>query len=273
MPETTGGRTLPRQARLSIRMALSGLVSMLVSIPISGLGTTLALTPAGAQGLAPVPTLKDCEQDDVASLAVRACTHFLAQGTLDSAERLRLLNLRGRSWLTEDDPESAAEDFTQALKIEPGNRQALTGRVRAYDLLEKFDLAVADWSALIAQSPKDDKLYRSRGASLLGAKKFAEAIADYDTSLALNPAGLDAYIGRALVYEAMTDRAMAMKQFDLGIAINPQYLPLFWERARMADRWGEKQMAINDYIMVLKINGQWANARKHLERLGVYSPY
>ena len=41
----------------------------------------------------------------------------------------------------------------------------------------------------------------------------------------------------------------------------------------MADRWGEKQLAIDNYITVLKINGHFANARKHLERLGVYSPY
>lgn len=228
---------------------------------------------ASAQGLTQPPTMKDCEQDNVASLAVRACTHFLALDTLEAAERSRLLILRGRSWLTEDDPESAADDYSQALKLTPGNPEALRGRVRAYDLLQKFDAAVEDWTALIALKPDDDKLYRSRGASRLGTKDYAAAIADYDKSLQINPAALDAYIGRALVYEAMGDKAKALKEFEQGIAIDAQYLPLFWERARMADRWGEKKMAIDDYIMVLKINGHWANARKHLERLGVYSPY
>lgn len=217
--------------------------------------------------------MKDCEQDDVASLAVRACTHFLTADTRPPAERLRVLNLRGKAWLTEDDPESAAEDFSNALKIEPGNTLALQGRVKAYDLQGQFGLAIEDWTSLIAQSPNDDKLYRSRGASELGAKNFSAALADYGKSLELNPKGLDAYIGRALVYEAMGDKDNALKEFDLGIAIDSNYLLLFWERARMADRWGEKQMAIENYITVLKINGQWANARKHLERLGVYSPY
>lgn len=228
---------------------------------------------ASAQGITHQPTMQDCEQDNVASFAVRACTHFLIQDGLDPKERVRLLNLRGRSWLTEDDPDSAAADFSEALALDPNNADALKGRVRAYDLLQKYDLAVADWTALITQSPSDDKLYRSRGASQLGAKNYSEAIADYDKSLQLNPSGLDAFIGRALVYEAMGNKEKALKEFELGIAINPQYLMLFWERARMADRWGEKQMAINDYITVLRINGQWANARKHLERLGVYSPY
>lgn len=256
--------------RQTIFRLLSRLVPAIAGIALAPLVFVMAVQ---AQGVTQPPTLNDCEQDNVASLSVRACTHFLGLEELSSAERVRILNLRGRSWLTEDDPESAAEDFTQALKLDPSNAQALSGRVRAYDRLEKFDLAVADWTVLIAQSPNDDSLYRSRGASLLGAKKYAEAIADYGTSLELKPAALDAYIGRALVYDAMGDRQKAMKEFDLGIAINPQYLLLFWERARMADRWGEKQMAIKDYITVLKINGHWANARKHLERLGVYSPY
>lgn len=237
------------------------------------LGLIAITLPASAQGLTQPPTLADCEQDNVASLSVRACTHFLSMDHVEAAERVRLLLLRGRSWLTEDDPDSAADDFTQALKLQPGNPEALRGRVRAYDLLQKFDAAVADWTVLIAANPNDDKLYRSRGASRLGAKDYSEALADYERSLQINAGALDAYIGRALVYEAMGDKERALKEFDQGIAIDAKYLPLFWERARMADRWGEKQLAIDDYIMVLKINGQWANARKHLERLGVYSPY
>lgn len=228
---------------------------------------------ARAQGVTPIPTLADCEQDDVASLSVRACTYFLSYTDIEPKERLRILNLRGRSWLTEDDPESAAEDFTNALKIDPVNVDALKGRVKAYDLLHRYDQAIQDWTSLIALFPQDDKLLRQRGMSYLGARNYSLALADYNKSLQLNPKGLDAYIGRAQVYDAMGEREKALKEFEAGIAVDDKYLLLFWERARMVDRWGEKQMAINDYIAVLKINGHWANARKHLERLGVYSPY
>lgn len=231
------------------------------------------LPAVSAHGVTAAPALADCEQDNVASLSVRACTYFLSQAGIAPEERLRLLNLRGRSWLTEDDPESAAEDFSNALKIDPVNVEALRGRVKAYDLLQQYELAVQDWTALITLSPQEDKLYRQRGASYLGTRNYSLALADYNKSLALNPKGLDAYIGRAMVYDAMGDRGKALKEFEAGIAIDENYLLLFWERARMADRWGERQMAIDDYIAVLKINGHWANARKHLERLGVYSPH
>lgn len=217
--------------------------------------------------------MKDCEQDDVASFALRACSALLTGDTLDQATRGRVYTLRGKAWLTEDDPASAAEDFTQALKIDAGNLEALKGRVRAYDLVQNYDAAVADWTALIALNLEDSQLYRGRGASNRGAHRFPEAFADYDKSLELNPNGLDAYIGRALVYETMGERENALKEFDRANAVDPNYLMTYWERAQMADRWGLKELAITNYIKVLKINGHYANARKHLERLGVWSPY
>lgn len=246
----------------------AGLVAKL----IAGL-TVVALMPSAAIAQeAAEQRMKACEQDDVASLSIRACTILLAAGDLDTATRVKVHTLRARSWMTEDDPGEAAADYTQALKLDEGNEPALQGRVRAYDRLGKYDLAVADWTALIARNPKQDQLYRGRGASFRGAKLFGEALADFNRSLAMNPAGLDAYIGRAMVYEVMGDRAKALKEFDLAIAADPKYLPIFWERAQMADRWGEKETAIANYIAVLRMNSHFANARKHLERLGVWQP-
>ncbi|MGE0054139.1 MAG: tetratricopeptide repeat protein [Hyphomicrobium sp.] len=227
-------------------------------------------TPAQTK---PVDTLKECEQDDVASFSIRACTILLSSDALPQQDRARIHKLRGRSWLTEDDPGQAALDYSQALRFNPNDEEALRGRVRAYDRQERFDLAVGDWTALIQAHPKDDALYRSRGASYIGAKKYAEAMDDYNTSLRLNAKELSAYIGRARIHDALGERDKAMDEFQTAVSIDPNYLPAFWERARMADRWGEKEIAIENYITVLKINGQYAHARKYLERLGVWSPY
>lgn len=235
--------------------------------PSYGAGTAVAPKSTDAN------TVKECEQDNVASFSIRACTILLSSQALDATERVRIYKLRGRSWLTEDDPAQAAVDFSRALNLQPNDEAALRGRVKALDLQERYELAVEDWTALIAMHPKDDALYRGRGASHLGAKMFDKALADYDVSLQINPKGLDAYIGRAQVHEARGERDKAMQQFLDAIAIDPTYLPVFWERARMADRWGEREIAIENYIAVLKLNGHYANARKHLERLGVYSPY
>lgn len=262
----------PRRAR-DMRNALAIWLRSVCAAMLAVCAVLTGAAAVSAQSVTSTPTLADCEQDNVASLSVRACTYFLSYADIEPAERLRILNLRGKSWLTEDDPESAAEDFSNALKIDPADVEALKGRVKAYDLLQQYDLAVQDWTSLISMFPQDDKLLRQRGASYRGAGNHSLALADYNRSLELNPKGLDAYIGRAQVYDAMGERDKALKEFKAGIAIDEKYLLLFWERARMVDRWGERQMAINDYIAVLKINGHWANARKHLERLGVYSPY
>ena len=253
-----------------LKALLSVALLCVITVPSNAEPAAAATTPPAMKITDP---MADCVQDDVASKALRACTALLNAGNRSPEELGRIFTLRGKAWMTEDDPASAAEDFTQALKINNTNLDALKGRVRANDLLQNYEAAIADWTALIALDPKSDIFYRGRGASNRGAGHFAEAFADFDASLKINPAGLDAYIGRALVYETMGEREKAMTEFDRANEVDPNYLMVYWERAQMADRWGQKELAIKNYITVLKINGQYSNARKHLERLGVWSPY
>lgn len=216
--------------------------------------------------------MADCEQDNVASDAIRACTGLILNGHLDSAGKAHVYALRARSWLTEDDPAAAAADFSAVLALDPGNVPALTGRAGARTLQGKNDEAIADWTLLIAIEPANDAYYRKRGASYLAAGLQREALADYQKSLELNPRAIDAYIGRAFVYESLRQRDEALAEFEKAAAAEPNYLPIYWERAEMADRWGERDLAIKNYEIVLKINGIYAHARKALDRLGIHTP-
>ena len=90
--------------------------------------------------------------------------------------------------------------------------------------------------------------------------------------MAINPKGIEAYMGRAQVFHAMKDRDRANQEFEKGIAVNENYLPLHWARAEMAEEWGNSDLAIASYVKVLKINGVYEDARRRLQRLGVFTP-
>ncbi len=237
---------------------------------------------AGALLLAAVPALsaepevepetQACAQDDVASFAIRACTALITSAKFSTKDLGRIYTWRGKAWLTEDDPEAAAADYTRALEIDPLNVTALRDRALAYTMLGEHAKAVEDWSRLITDQPANDQYYRSRGSGRLAAGQHDEALADFDKSIELSPSAVDAYIGRASVFDALKQRGLAEKEFKKAIAISPQYLPLFWARAEMSERWGEQHLAIKDYTMVLKINGVYASARKALVRLGIQTP-
>jgi tetratricopeptide (TPR) repeat protein len=224
-------------------------------------------------------TLADCEQTDSAPRVVRACSLILNGQKLEPSERLRILILRGVGWSKEDEFQAATEDFSAAIEIDPANIAALEGRAKALSKLAEHSKSAADhgrsaddWSQLVALQPQNDKYYRLRGNQRLGAGQHQEALADFDKSLEINPQAIDAYIGRAHVYHALKDRQLADKEFKKGIEVNANYLPLHWARAEFAEAWGENKLAIDSYVEVLRINGVYEDARRRLQRLGVFTP-
>ncbi len=218
------------------------------------------------------PSLKDCEQTDSAPKVVRACSAILNTPDLSPHERTRILLLRGTGWTKEEEFAAAAEDFSGAIKLEPDNVTALEGRARALSKLGHHRDAADDWSRLITLQQQNDAYYRNRGMERSSAGLYPEALSDFDKALEINPKGVEAYMGRAQVFHVMKDRDRANKEFEKGIAVNENYLPLHWARAEMAEEWGNSELAIASYVKVLKINGVYEDARRRLQRLGVFTP-
>ena len=242
-----------------------------VAEPSSTYGTPEFATENGGDA-SQARTVADCEQTDSAPRVVRACTLILNGQKLTAAERLRILILRGVGWSKEDEFQAAAEDFSAALEIESTNVAALEGRAKARTKLGEHKNAASDWSELIDLHPRNDTYYRLRGNEYRAAGQHPEALTDFDKSLEINPQAIDAYIGRAHVYHALKDRLLADKEFKKGIEVNANYLPLHWARAEFAEAWGEDKLAIESYVAVLRINGVYEDARRRLQRLGVFTP-
>ena len=232
----------------------------------------LGLMLTASPGASFADTMRDCEQDDVASTALRACTMLLGNGGLDPKERGRIYTLRGVAWMTEDDPSAAAEDFSHAIELEDTNVRAIRGRARAHTQIGSYNLAAADWSRLIALKPDNEEFYRNRGAAHLADRKTDLAFADYAKALELNPKSPEAHIGRALVHDFLGDRRSALEEFTTALEIDPGYIPAHWAKAQAAERWGDKALAIQSYSTLLKYNGVFAHARKALVRLGIETP-
>ena len=240
----------------------------LTTVCIASIVSLVVTAAAQAQ----TSVMKNCEQTDSAPLVVRACSAILNMPDLSPAERKRILLLRGVGWTKEEDFAAAAEDFSGAIKLQPDNVAALEGRAHALSKLAQHPKATDDWSKLISLQPKNDAYYRNRGTERSISGQHQEALADFDAALAINPKGIEAYMGRAQVFHAMKDRDRANQEFEKGIAVNENYLPLHWARAEMAEEWGNSDLAIASYVKVLKINGVYEDARRRLQRLGVFTP-
>ncbi|MGL4396482.1 MAG: tetratricopeptide repeat protein [Hyphomicrobium sp.] len=214
----------------------------------------------------------NCEQDNMASLALRACSALIASPDVPAETRGRIYAMRAAAWLREEEPAAAIADFTRAIDLDPNNITALRGRARAHTVLTQHAEAARDWSLIIALQSDKEEFYLERGASYLAAGKTAEAMADYTTATTIDPKSRKAYVGRAKVYDALDEREKAMKEFERALAIDPESFETYLAKAEVADRWGDTKLAIENYSLVLKYNGVYWHARLALRRLGVATP-
>lgn len=215
--------------------------------------------------------MKDCEQQDWARPALRACSAILQSGALTRDVEARVRLARGRAWLREEEPEEAVTDFTRAIEIEPANFEALRGRIRAYTVLEKPALAAKDWSAIIALKPEAEENYVARAAALLAAGDTSAALADFDKAVTLNPKSIPGHIGRGKVFVALDRRELALKAFDTAQAIDPNNFAPYLARGEAADKWGDEKAAIANYSNALRRNTVLWDASKNRSSSGTLS--
>lgn len=101
---------------------------------------------------------------------------------------------------------------------------AVSYRERAHALRasHNFDLAIADYTRALDNSPRDaDSLY-GRGRSYHGAGNIGKAIEDYTQAVALRPKWSGAYGWRAHAHFAQGQLALAMTDFKRALEYDPK---------------------------------------------------
>src|SRR5205807_6486721 len=82
------------------------------------------------------------------------------------------------------------------------------------------DLAIADFTEAIRLDPGNPAGHGNRGNTYLAAGRRPEAVADYTEAIRLDPANPARYVARACAYQGLDwDRAVA--DFDEAIRLDP----------------------------------------------------
>lgn len=126
-------------------------------------------------------------------------------GTLE--QRAVYLSQAGNAWLQIGAAEAAAVSFSEALRLAPGENDLLLDRASAYMVIDKWDEAMADLNAVIANSPGDAIAYQMRAEIHLNKDALDLAMKDVETSMAADPRNIDTLLVRGRVREAMRIKA------------------------------------------------------------------
>jgi tetratricopeptide (TPR) repeat protein len=106
---------------------------------------------------------------------------------------------------------------------------AFNNRGTAYQLIGRYQQALADFQDAIRLKPNDPNAYYNRGKVYRDLGRYDDAIADYNTLIFLTPNFPSAYNGRAYANFHANRFQAAVSDFQRSLALDPnQAYPILW---------------------------------------------
>jgi lipoprotein NlpI len=118
---------------------------------------------------------------------------------------------RAVAYLEKGDLDRAVTDYSEAIRIDPEDANALNGRGAAYRATGDLDRAGADYNEAIRLDPKSGQAFVGRGDVFSSRGDFERAIADFNEAIRLNPKSSVAYFarGRSYLFAGSVEKALA----------------------------------------------------------------
>lgn len=117
--------------------------------------------------------------------------------------------------------ETAIEDFTRAIEIDPEYALAYSRRGLTYYDLGEYEQAIADYTRAIELDPKDIFYYTDRGNAYRELGEYEQAIADYNRAIEVEPTSGWAYVSRGNIYKELGEYEQAIAEYDYAIELDP----------------------------------------------------
>lgn len=152
--------------------------------------------------------------------------------------------------------EKAIEDFQKAAELfsAQGNKgDALRSQGTMRSLQNDYQGAIAAFSEAIKLNPKDRDAYNERGITLANSGDLKGALADYNKSLSLQPSDAYAYLGRGYTRLKMKDKVGAIADVSQAINIAPNYALPYLLLGVINYNFGETQKAIANFRKASKL--------------------
>jgi tetratricopeptide (TPR) repeat protein len=177
--------------------------------------------------------------------------------------------LRARLHRDADDLDKAVADYTSVIDGDLGD---ISERVKAhvrrgliYSAQQRYEDAVADFTAAIQLNPQDADAYSMRGAVYRDLGRYSEAVSDLTQAIQLDPQSLQSYVMRGNVYHHLHQDEQAMLDYNHGIELDPTIPSWYFGRGLVYEGWGEEDKAIAEYRHYLELPTQNPRERKQVE--------
>ena len=213
--------------------------------------------------------IADCSQSRDAQARLRACSDVLAGQAYSPEQKALAYRNRGNARADAGAGAQAVADFTEAIRLQPGEAGGFAGRGRAKLVVQDVDGAIADYSEALSLAPGNASYHTARGHAHFVRGESTAAIADFTEALRVNPNSPSTLNRRGLAYRRSGNLERAIEDYSAALALNPIYALAYNNRGYVYESQGQKNDAIADFQAALLLDPSLIGARDGLRRLGV----
>jgi tetratricopeptide (TPR) repeat protein len=226
----------------------------------------LCTIPATA---ASADAVSDCTQSRDAQARLRACSDVIAGPAYSPDQKALAYRNRGSVRADAGAGSQAVADFTEAIRLQPGDAGGYAGRGRARLAVQDIDGAIADYSEALRLAPGNASYHTARGHAHFVRGDSTAAIADFTEAIRLNPKSPSTFNRRGLAYRRSGNLERAIEDYSAALALNPVYALAYNNRGYVYESQGRRDDAIADFQAALLLDPSLIGARDGLRRLGV----
>lgn len=138
-----------------------------------------------------------------------------AESRFNAAFNRGLSAAKTRDWAT------AADAFSEAIRLDPSRAKSYRHRGAAYLHRGEYDRAVTDFDEALRLAPDDAHIVYNRGVAYFQKEDYDRALADFGEAIRLNPGYAKAYLARGSVYARKGDDARAAADRQKAAELDP----------------------------------------------------
>lgn len=142
--------------------------------------------------------------------------------------------------------EEAVQAYSKTLQLDPGNKQALYNRGRAYDELNDYDAAINDLKAAVKIDEKNVRYLLSLGDVYYKQKKYDNALYYYDLAADVERNNPLALFKKAKANHQLGKVEEAMKGYAAALRENEEMGEVYLSRAALKISQNDKKGACED---------------------------
>ncbi len=143
--------------------------------------------------------------------------------------------------------------YNRALSLDPRYADALEGRARVMQRLERFKEAIADYKALLHIRPANAETLYNLGGAYEGIGQRREALACYDRSLEMSPGHSPTLAAKALLLYDEGHVDEALETLRAALAADPANEKAWYNRGAMLTSAGEHAEACKCFQAALRL--------------------